>query len=208
MQGQVHWWPWPVLSCGQPLALIQATKPIQREDQELKPFTVGGAFILVGLTAQIHLPEHFQWFPVTSCTLSWPHGPNGISPRDLWRAGRLNGSIVHRDRGIPPWASEGESFRATLEYLLEHIPQVLICVLRERVQILPHSAHEENWILWIDGYRKRRPWPVKIMIRGRRMKGLRQALQSTARQCLTGRCSQRVHSTQELYSVLRPTMLQ
>lgn len=43
MQGQVYWWPWPVLSCGQPLALIQATKPIQTQDQELKPFTVGGS---------------------------------------------------------------------------------------------------------------------------------------------------------------------
>lgn len=40
------------------------------------------------------------------------------------------------------------------------------------------------------------------------MKGLRQALQSGARQCLTGRFSQRACSTQQLYSLLRPTMLQ
>lgn len=67
----------------------------------------------------------------------------------------------------PPWAGEGESFRATLEYLLECIPQVLICVLPERVQILPYGAREEDRFLWIDGYRKRRPWPVKIMTRGK-----------------------------------------
>lgn len=76
-------------------------------------------------------------------------------------------ALYRGDRGIPPWAGEGESFRATLEYLLECIPQVLICVLSERVQILPHGAREENWVLWIDGYRKRRPWPVKIMTRGK-----------------------------------------
>lgn len=85
----------------------------------------------------------------------------------MWRAGNLNGSIVQGDRGIPPWAGKGESFRATLEYLLECIPQVLICVLLERVQILPHGARKENWVLWIDGYGKRRPWPVKIMTRGK-----------------------------------------
>lgn len=83
----------------------------------------------------------------------------------MWRAGRLNGSIVRGDRGIPPWAGEGESFRATLEYLLECIPQVLVCVLAERVQILPHGAREETRIPRRDGYRKRRPWPVQIMTR-------------------------------------------
>lgn len=84
----------------------------------------------------------------------------------MWRAGRLNGSIVTGEQRDPPCVGEGESFRATLEYLLECIPQVLICVLSERVQILPHGAREENWVLWINGYKKRRPWPVKIMTRG------------------------------------------
>lgn len=40
------------------------------------------------------------------------------------------------------------------------------------------------------------------------MKGLRQALQSAASQCVRERCSQRTCYTQELYSVLWPTMLQ
>ncbi len=76
-------------------------------------------------------------------------------------------ALYRRTEGSPPGPGEGESFRATLEYLLECIPQVLICVLPERVQILPHGAREENWVLWIDGYRKRRLWPVKIMTRGK-----------------------------------------
>lgn len=69
--------------------------------------------------------------------------------------------------GSPLGRAMGESFRATLEYLLECIPQLLICALPERVQILPYGVREEDRFLWIDGYRRRRPWPVKIMTRGK-----------------------------------------
>lgn len=91
------------------------------------------------------------------------------------------------DRGIPPGPVRGESFRATLEYLLECIPQVLICVLPERVQILPHGAREENRVLWIDGYRKRRPWPVKIMTRGRMYKRVKTGLIGDSQAMLEGK---------------------
>ncbi len=91
----------------------------------------------------------------------------GFPPMTCGEQGGWMAALYRRTEGSPPGPGEGESFRATLEYLLECIPQVLICVLPERVQILPHGAREENWVLWIDGYRKRRPWPVKIMTRGK-----------------------------------------
>lgn len=76
-------------------------------------------------------------------------------------------ALYRGTEGSPLGRAMGESFRATLEYLLECIPQLLICVLPERVQILPYGVREEDRFLWIDGYRRRRPWPVKIMTRGK-----------------------------------------
>ena len=82
-----------------------------------------------------------------------PMAPNGISPHDLWRAGEAEWQHCAGGQRDPPLGrGEGESFRDTLEYLLECIPQVLICVLAERVQIHPHGARKENRVLgmgWI-----------------------------------------------------------
>lgn len=81
----------------------------------------------------------------------------GFPPHDLWRAGRLNGSIVQGDRGIPlGLARENHSEpRWSTSWSAFHRSSSVCCL--KGVQILPHGAREENRVLWIDGYRKRRP---------------------------------------------------
>lgn len=105
-------------------------------------------------------------------------------------------ALYRGTEGSPLGRAMGESFRATLEYLLECIPQLLICVLPERVQILPYGVREEDRFLWIDGYRRRRPWPVKIMTRGKTSERVKTSFfffffpsflaEAAARQRLTG----------------------
>lgn len=98
-------------------------------------------------------------------------------------------ALYRGTEGSPLGRAMGESFRATLEYLLECIPQLLICVLPERVQILPYGVREEDRFLWIDGYRRRRPWPLKIMTRGKTSERVKTPFfraGAAARQRLTG----------------------
>lgn len=67
--------------------------------------------------------------------------------------------------GSPHGPLRGKHSEPTLEYLSQCIPQVLVCVLTERVQVKRTGS-----CMGMDGYRKRRPWPVRIMTRGRRLK--------------------------------------
>lgn len=91
--------------------------------------------------------------------------------------------VVWGGLGILPRSRDGEALGAALEYLLECIPQLLVCVLRERVQILPHGAREENRVLGTEGGTKRERMGERkraFFLNGAasRLKGLRQALQS------------------------------
>lgn len=114
-------------------------------------------------------------------------------------------ALYRGTEGSPLGRAMGESFRATLEYLLECIPQLLICALPERVQILPYGVREEDRFLWIDGYRRRRPWPVKIMTRGKTSERVKTTFfsplcflaEGAARQRLTG---QDAHKRGSLHS--------
>lgn len=54
--------------------------------------------------------------------------------------------------GSPHGPLRGKHSEPTLEYLSQCIPQVLVCVLAERVQILPHGAREEDRVLHGDGW--------------------------------------------------------
>lgn len=67
-----------------------------------------------------------------------------------WGAGLLNGGIVlevwgHGGRGQSDLPMGG--WGRFIQYLLQGVPQVLVCVLAEGVQVLPHGPSEEHGIL-------------------------------------------------------------
>ena len=111
---------------------------------------------------------HFQWFPVTSRTLSWAPWPlMGFPPMTCGEQGRLNGSIVQGDRGIPPWAGargNHSETRWSTSWSAFHRSSSVCWLKGSRFTLTVPVKRTGSWG-W-DGYRKRRPWPVKIMTMG------------------------------------------